>query len=463
MTRRKIAVFAGASMGIAFLIYWYSRLTPAIPTNLEQADPTVLGLIRESVEEISKNPKDARSWERLGQVYEANELDSLARESYLDALGLDPENPKTWYRLARVRKRLGDRHAAMEAAERAVELAPNYGPLRLRIGNWCLEEGELSDANRWFRQACELDPTEPAGWWGRARVQLQLNRPDDAAKILHELRSAAPGLAYTHSLLAMAYRQLGRLDEAAVEATKGEGGVFRFSDPWGLELNRFKSGTMHQVEISEQLIEAERFDEALNLLEDLITREPNHFSVLNNLAVVYTETGRNQEAVDLFNRALSNYPDNAHLHSNIASTYIGEKEWDKALWHLDRVLALDPNVGNPQERRGLIYLETGRHLEAAIALEQALIADPGNAEIMVQLGVAQCDLRLWAAGLRKFEGALELAPKSVKAHMGVALAARNLGQWERAVEALQRAHALQPTPEIEALLARSAQAENAAD
>jgi predicted Zn-dependent protease len=203
---------------------------------------------------------------RLGFAYEANELDSLALESYRQALNLEGEDPKTWYRLAQVRKRLGDRPAAVEAAKVAVDQAPGYAPLRLRLGLWLLEQGKLTQADRWFAQAAELDQQEPAGTWGRARVMMQRNQPHEAEKILQRLNSELPGHSYTHLLLAGVYRELGRAVESAEEFSKGKGAYFRFSDPWNQDLIPYQSGLMHKLRASEQLIESGRLDEAQAIL-----------------------------------------------------------------------------------------------------------------------------------------------------------------------------------------------------
>lgn len=425
--------------------FWPRPLTPpTIPESLYGADPAAYRLVERGVNEVSSNTTDPLAWLRLGFAYEANELDSLALESYLNALDLDGGDPKIWYRLSQVRKRLGDRPAAVEAAKVAVDLAPGYAPLRLRLGLWLLEQGKLTQADHWFAQAAELDRHEPAGTWGRARVMMQRNHPHKAEKILRRLDTELPGHSYTHLLLAAAYRQLGRAVDSAEEFSKGQGAYFSFSDPWNQDLNPYQTGLMHQLRASEQLIESGRLDEARGLLQRLYTQYPDHFSVLNNLGIVYTKIGMTQEAIRMFRRALARHPNNPHLHSNIATTYLVAGNSSMAMKHLDRVVG-HPSLDNVPEKRGLALLQARRPLDAAIALERAHAADPDNALVLVQLGVAQCDLRLWKQALDKFERALALDSTLVEAQLGVGTAAMNLGRSQRAQEAFRQASILDPS------------------
>ena len=105
----------------------------------------------------------------------------LALESYQKALSLDGTRPKAWYRVAKIKMIMGDRVGAMAAAQRVVELAPDFAPVRWRLGLWQLEGGHLEQAQASFERAIALDAGDPAGWWGLARVLLQEQLPEQAA------------------------------------------------------------------------------------------------------------------------------------------------------------------------------------------------------------------------------------------------------------------------------------------
>jgi len=87
------------------------------------------------------------------------------------------------------------------------------------------------------------------------------------------------------------------------------------------------------------------------------------------------------------------------------------------------------------------------NIEAAVRFfDEATKSLPTRAEAWLNLGIAQVENGALESGLVALESAIGLSPDIMLAHMAVGDAQRQLGNWEAAVAAYQRAVALQRTP-----------------
>ncbi len=65
-------------------------------------------------------------------------------------------------------------------------------------------------------------------------------------------------------------------------------------------------------------------------------------------------SGKYGDAVKMFQKALELDPDYAQAHRQLATTLPALKEWDAAIYHMERYLELDPAVPNAEFYRGMI-------------------------------------------------------------------------------------------------------------
>lgn len=95
--------------------------------------------------------KEAREAAEDGDLADAGRILDEARE-------LEPDNSGLWVEIARLRFRGGEHLQALEAADKAVELGPNYAPALLLRAQLVRDAHGLTDSLLWFEAAVEADP-----------------------------------------------------------------------------------------------------------------------------------------------------------------------------------------------------------------------------------------------------------------------------------------------------------------
>jgi len=417
---------------------------PPQPLEYGHLDPSVAALIQDTLGQIESDPHNPEPRLRLGMAYQASEIFDLAATAYEQALTLDPATAKAWYHLARVRDRMGDLDGAIDAMSRMIEVEQEYGPAFWRRGEWLLDRGDLEQAEADFRRAIEVDPDNPAGRVGLARVHLEGGQAREAADLLEGLLAHEDQPAYVHLLLGNAYRQLGEMERAEQELKLGSGqGVVR-DDPWSTELLIYQVGFNPRIQLALRYLGAGRIDDGIQLLEHLRIQQPGNVRVMTKLGQAYIQAARFDDALEVLEDAVLRHPDNFSVHNELSAAYRFHEEWDKALVHAERALEIKPQSATAHARRGALLQQQGKSTEAEEEFATAVRYAPNTRQFVQALGDCQSMQQKWAEAVASYERAVALEPDSPQLLARLGFAALKQGNLETAEQALARAVELTP-------------------
>jgi tetratricopeptide (TPR) repeat protein len=114
--------------------------------------------------------------------------------------------------------------SSLVACARALSFDPWNGIALYHIGLAQVQTGRFEDALATFKQADRLDTPQVSRWtWmiGAGWVYLLMGRPEDAIPWLQKSIAITSASGRTHMLLAAAYQQLGRTEDARAAMQKG--------------------------------------------------------------------------------------------------------------------------------------------------------------------------------------------------------------------------------------------------
>ena len=413
----------------------------AFTISLESAAPEVATAVTTALDRATRDPS-ASNWLTLGMVCEVNGLTADARRAYEQAVARDPGLARGWYRLAIAHERGGDVDQALTAVDRVIALDGSYAPAHWRRGLWLIESGRSPDAKAAFEKATTLDPANPGGWVGLARLLLQQQQPAQAAETLERFLSDHPGDRYAIRLLGTAYQRLGRTDDAAYALALGAQGEPNWPDPWSDELAQYRVGFAQNLKAATAQILNGEFASAIPVLEKLRAERPDDLSLMHQLGLSYVAAGRAADGIALLEQALSRDPDNVETHLRLASAYLNGRDYARALTHADRAVALDPELGRAYETRGMALWRSDRPMEALAAFQSAFRFDPSNANALVWMGSILLDAGRPDQALDHFAEAAHRNPSIADAFVGIALVMMQRRQFADAETALARAETI---------------------
>jgi DNA-binding winged helix-turn-helix (wHTH) protein/Flp pilus assembly protein TadD len=114
--------------------------------------------------------------------------------------------------------------ASLVACARALSFDPWNGIALFHVGLGQIQTGRFEDALATFKQADRFDTPQVSRWtWmlGAAWAHMLMGRAEDAIPWLHKSIAITAASGRSHMLLAAAYQQLGKTDEARAAMEKG--------------------------------------------------------------------------------------------------------------------------------------------------------------------------------------------------------------------------------------------------
>ena len=136
----------------------------------------------------------------------------------------------------------------------------------------------------------------------------------------------------------------------------------------------------------EELVRANRLDEARRIHEAGLTRNPNSHVLYDNWARAMIMVGRYDEAIAAFSKAIAIVPSNTILHGGLGSVLLEAGKFTEALTPLREALRLSPENYTARTNLGVALARLGRIDEAIVELRQAVHSKPGYAGAQFNLG-----------------------------------------------------------------------------
>lgn len=222
---------------------------------------------------------------------------------------------------------------------------------------------------------------------------------------------------------------------------------------------------------------ASRPDEARRLCEEGLAHEPNNPMLNHLLAAVLFAKGDIHAARNHVETSLKKRPENAAAHLLAARIARSERDFDRALSHLDRVSAITPTPevflekartfdqadyrtqardawrailkALPQNheaaaRVGRFAWEDGDYAGAATLLERA-VADNAPSSAWFDLGLVRQDLHDYNGAAAAYRKALEKKPDYAEAAVNLGIVLQEAGDMDGAMLGYRDAYRLRPS------------------
>ncbi len=353
-----IAAYADYAQGRAFLE------RSDVPGNLDRATQLLLSASK-------KDPKFALPhaalaelyWKRYEQTSEAS-WTAQARESALEALRLDPEQPLVRVALAVVYSGTGRKEEAIEELRRALALQPNNDDAHRQLGEILAERGKIDEAVAEFRQAIELRPNFWANHQSLGKACLQAGRYQEAVTAFQRLTELQPDNGPGFQNLGAAYHLMGDTRQALLNYERA---------------NQITPLAQAYANIGKIHYDEGRYAEAAQAYRQSIALLPNNPLSHRNLGDTLQHLGERQKARESYARALELTRSRLKVNPKDARTLarlavleakLGSRQ--DAERHISEAVALGPADIDVLYREAVVFALAGRQPEALRTLAEAL-------------------------------------------------------------------------------------------
>jgi len=339
----------------------------------------------EQYREINRlDPSDTESALWLARLYRLKNEHDKAEQVLRSILKSDPENEPAVEQLTQLLMDEGKSTEAVTLLEAITAHSPSPVLLDL-LGDAHTQAHDLEKAEKAYRKAVELDPSELSHQRGLGQTLLAEEKYPEALKVFEKLSDVMPDDSDVYLRIAQIYRQLHQLDKAEQNLVKA-----RQYAPGSLEV-MYNEAMLYQAQ--------GRYEDAIRVLSDAVTgikgQSPALSTRRRSLAILYQQLGQLYRDTQNFPASIYSFEELGHLGEEedrrarmmIMDTYRAAKDLPKALQTGKEALAKYPADPAIRTSHALLLGENGQTEEAVKMLRAQLHGDTGDRE--TYLNIAQ--------------------------------------------------------------------------
>lgn len=254
----------------------------------------------------------------------------------------------------------GDLAAATTAYAAILQLYPMTADAWHLSGLIAYQQGALDDAERLIRQALDIQPQQPDYLSNLSAVLLAADRNQDA--------------------------------EAAARAAIAGG----------------TTASKCQKHLASALSRQGQFDEAIAILERIVSDDPLDATAHCNLGAILQKSKRPQHATKILELAIELDPGSFQARLNLGAALRETGQLSRSLIELNTAVKLGPNVPQCYVNRGNTRLDLGDTPGALADFQQAVELDPRSAVALNGLGRSLQSINQWTSALDALDLACQL-------------------------------------------------------
>ncbi len=332
------------------------------------------------VHRLDPADQEAALW--LARLYRLHNEPDKAEKVLLGMLKDDPENEAAVEQLTQLYLDENKSEEAISLLEGMIARSPS-ATLDDLLGDAYTQTHEYGKAEKAYRKAVDLDPTELGHLRGLGQTLLSEEKYPDALSVYQKLADLMPDDADVYLRMAQIYRELHQLDKAEESIVKAR---------------QYAPGTVEVMYNEAMIYEAQgRFEDAIRVLSDAITGVKTQSTVLpsrrRELAILYQQLGGLYRDTNNYQAAIYTFQELGHLGEEedrrarmlIMETYRQAKELPKALQTGKEALAKYPSDPAVRATYALLLGENQQADEGAKLLQANLKGTAADREVYLNL------------------------------------------------------------------------------
>jgi len=369
------------------------------------------------------DPNNVQNRVRLARSYAATGRLDDARKEALKVLEQSPENADALVTLTEgARSKEG-----IEAAEEQLQKFPKKTDVSfyLASANLLFNTGDMAGAGSALRQALAVDPKSSQAHMAMGNLYLFQRDKKQAGEELKKAAELAP------------IRSLERLKYAAFTSATGDTGeTRRIATEMTRQAPDYLPGWTLLAELA---LKDKKYDEALSLLENVFSRDPEFIDGRRLESDVLLAKGDTKKAVDVLEHLDQTYPDSPLIKYQLACAYLRNNSQNQAKVAFEQAISINPNYDDAILRLAEINLRAGHGETVIEPITNLLRKRPDLRSAAFLLAAAYGSLDRFDDAEAVIRDQVRLAPQDPQPHTALGLIFRQAKRNDEARQAFEKA------------------------
>lgn len=410
-----------------------------------------------------------------GELLSAMGRSAEAKACFERRLKLLPNDSSSLFALAKLDHARGDYDAATDRLSVVVERDPKFQEAHLMLGDLLEKKGDLSGAakQRAFLRGGQASPPVADAWLDQVylhsydayrlqafgAIQMEAGQLEDALPYLQRSLSLNASDTDVQNLLAKAYSDLGRWNEAQSTVEAGlrnapenevlharlanvlvqKGQTAEALAHLRVTVEKFPQKALLRSALGGVLLQLGRGEEAVAELRTALELDPVMVDAQLNLGRALLKTGKRAEAKTAVASALKMRPEDRESLGMLAALELEDGEFDAAEQHVERLVSSTPLQPEALDlfarvklQKGNAVAESGRNTEAEAIYREGIAVNSGFGQLYGALGMLYGKERRFPEAIVEFRRYLEISPSDPLGYILLGSAYAAVGQLEDA-------------------------------
>jgi tetratricopeptide (TPR) repeat protein len=352
-----------------------------------------------------------------------------------------PDEPRWCALAARITLANGDKVAATNFLEQAIQLEPRYVDHHLALGQLYLQYAEANHSSesqqavKSLERACRLAPEHPEAWLLLARAHRITGNLEQAAAAAEQSTTLAPEIAASHLIQAEIALQAGKpqfahdhaqtalhlqpeSQQAAMVLSRALQALHRPAEALAV-IDKAIPASEHTIPLTIERIQLLRQSQgaetALKAAIELAQTSPDDPIVLAVLSEIQADAGQEETAIRTAQKAILlgevlPTSQQASLRLLLGQLLRRAGQLDQAVHHLDEVIRLDPDKIEAYLELGRTHQDRRQQAQALLMYKRAAGIDPHDPRPYLQAGLALKDGKDYLEAESMLRRAADLEP-----------------------------------------------------
>jgi tetratricopeptide (TPR) repeat protein len=374
------------------------------------------------------DPSNVLNRVRLARSYAATGRLDDARKEALKVLEQSPDNADALVTLSEgARSKEG-----IEAAEEQLQKFPKKTDVSFYVAsaNLLFNTGDMVGADNVLRQALAVDPKSSQAHMAMGNLYLLQKNQKQAGEEFKKAAELAP------------IRSFERLKYAAFTSATGDTGeTKRIATEMTRQAPDYLPGWTLLAELA---LKDKKYDEALSLLENVSSRDPEYIDGRRLESDVLLAKGDTKKAIDVLEHLDQTYPDAPLIKYQLASAYLRNNSPNQAKVAFEQAISINPNYGDAILRLAEINLRSGHGETVIEPITNLLRQRPDLRSAALLLAAAYGSLDRFDDAEAVIRNQVRLAPQDPQPQTALGLIFRQAKRNDEARQAFEKAAELAP-------------------
>ena len=334
-------------------------------------------------------PDDAVSSGYLAMILDAYEQYDAAIVCYRRAHLLDSRSFRWAYLLGWAQEAQGRHDEAAASLEAALALKQGDLPTMLRLAGSLIAAGRADESRRLAESMVHANPDSAEAHYDLGRALAETGETSAAIASYLKASELFPQYGAAHYALAMAYRKLGRDEDARQHFAlyeQNRNTVPPLDDPLRREVTALNWGSVAHIRRGADLERVGRLDEAIAEQLEALRVDPGAVQAHINLVALYGRLGRFDEAANHYKAAVAIDSNQADLHYNYGVLLLKQGQASDAEQAFLESVRINPHYADAHNNLGIIYEQQGLLTDAFEHYSAAVAARPDDRAAHFHLG-----------------------------------------------------------------------------